>query len=112
MEQMLIEILVIIGWVWWNIYDWLYETEIYVSEGGASQNPCSETYAGPEPFSEPETRALSDFIGALDHEIDIYLAFHSYGHYILFPYGHTIEPAENVDDLVHFVHLSLYAFKK
>ncbi|KAJ6648918.1 Zinc carboxypeptidase, partial [Pseudolycoriella hygida] len=68
-------------------------------EGGASQNPCSETYAGPSPFSEPETVALSNFVGALAQEIDIYLAFHSYGHYILYPYGHTIEPADNVEDL-------------
>lgn len=70
------------------------------SEGGSSQNPCSETYAGPSAFSEPETVALSNFIGSLGREIDIYLAFHSYGHYILYPFGHTIEPAENVEHLV------------
>jgi len=69
-------------------------------EGGASQNPCSETYAGPEPFSEPETKALSDFIGSLDHPINIFLAFHSYGHYVLYPYGHTVDPADNVEDLM------------
>lgn len=73
---------------------------MYISEGGASQNPCSETYAGPTPFSEPEAKALSDFIGSLEQNINIFLAFHSYGHYILYPYGHTIEPVENVENLV------------
>lgn len=75
-------------------------TNYVISEGGASQNPCSETYAGPSAFSEPETVALSNFIGSLGHKINIYLAFHSYGHYILYPYGHTIEPADNVVNLV------------
>lgn len=80
--------------------NWKIHSTLYISEGGASQNPCSETYAGPAPFSEPETQALSDFIGSLDHGINIFLAFHSYGHYILYPYGHTIESAENVENLV------------
>lgn len=44
--------------------------------------------------------ALSNFVGSVADKIDIYLAFHSYGHYILYPYGHTIEPAANVEDLV------------
>ena len=25
-------------------------------------NPCGHTYRGPEPFSEPETRAMRDFV--------------------------------------------------
>lgn len=46
---------------------------------GASQNPCSETYAGPEPFSEPETAALRDFLAPIGRQINVYLSFHSYG---------------------------------
>lgn len=107
------EILIFIGWV--NFLIFFIETllPIYCClEGGASQNPCSETYAGPSPFSEPETVALSNFIGSLGHEIDIYLAFHSYGHYILYPYGHTIEPADNVEHLVSEIWLKLILFYK
>jgi len=33
---------------------------------GSSQDPCSDTFAGSHAFSEPETRAVSDFI--LDHK--------------------------------------------
>lgn len=85
---------------------------VQISEGGASQNPCSETYAGPAAFSEPETVALSNFVGSVADEVDIYLAFHSYGHYILYPYGHTIEPAANVELLVSERFLSLISLTK
>lgn len=37
----------------WN-YRW--------NEAGASQSPCSDVYAGPRSFSEPETKALSKFL--------------------------------------------------
>lgn len=97
------EISIFIGWVNLTLSFLTLNANIVInvfSEGGASQNPCSETYAGPSPFSEPETIALSNFIGSLGHAVDIYLAFHSYGHYILYPYGHTIEPADNVEQLV------------
>ena len=60
-------------------------------DGGASENPCSETFAGPTPFSEPETIALRDFVSARSSEIKIYLSFHSFGQYVLFPYGHTAQ---------------------
>ncbi|GBP10905.1 Carboxypeptidase A6 [Eumeta japonica] len=31
-------------------------------EADSSRDPCSERYAGPHPFSEPETRAISSFL--------------------------------------------------
>jgi len=40
---------------------------------GASQDPCSDTFAGTHAFSEPETRAVSDFI--LDHRDRIQVIF-------------------------------------
>ncbi|XP_049827687.1 carboxypeptidase B-like isoform X2 [Schistocerca gregaria] len=48
-------------------------------EVGASDDPCSTTYAGAEVFSEPETRALRDYILANADRIKLYLTFHSYG---------------------------------
>lgn len=67
---------------------------------GASSNPCSETFAGPKAWSEPETEQLAAYLRGIASEIKLYLAFHSYGQYLLFPYGHTFEPVENYDDLV------------
>ncbi|CAG7696150.1 unnamed protein product [Allacma fusca] len=58
-------------------------------EGGSSTNPCSETHAGAKAFSEPETVALSKFLTSISSRLVFYLSIHSYGHYILIPYGHT-----------------------
>ncbi|XP_066585213.1 carboxypeptidase B-like [Prorops nasuta] len=62
---------------------------------GASSYPCAQTYAGPRAFSEPEARALKDFILLLDGTAKLYLSFHSYGQYILYPWGFTHEVPEN-----------------
>ncbi|XP_055308561.1 uncharacterized protein LOC129572592 [Sitodiplosis mosellana] len=67
-------------------------------EVGASTDPCSEIYAGPTPFSEPETLALSKFIKSFDN-IKLYLSFHSYSQLLLFPYGYTKQHAKNHKDL-------------
>ncbi|GLV20125.1 uncharacterized protein CBL_21339, partial [Carabus blaptoides fortunei] len=79
----------------WNEYYNVDEVK-----GGADQNPCSETYAGPEPFSEIETRTLSQYIGTIQHELVGYLAFHSYSQLLLIPYGHTYEHLDNYEELM------------
>ncbi|XP_037038852.1 zinc carboxypeptidase-like [Bradysia coprophila] len=72
----------------------------WMVNNGASDNPCSETYAGPYAFSEVETRALSDFLAPIGRQINIYLSFHSYGQYILFPYGHTRDEVTEYHDIM------------
>ncbi|XP_013107110.2 zinc carboxypeptidase [Stomoxys calcitrans] len=73
----------------------------WMENGGASNNPCSETYAGPEAFSEPEAKALADYVTSIQDKINIYISFHSYGQYLLSPYGHTKEEfPENYEDLL------------
>lgn len=67
---------------------------------GASSNICSETFAGPHAFSEPESRALADFVTSFSGQIKIYLAFHSYSQLVLFPWGHTDELADDYNVLV------------
>ncbi|GAA0466452.1 M14 family zinc carboxypeptidase [Streptomyces olivaceiscleroticus] len=46
------------------------------STGGSSTNPCSDTYAGPRAFSEPEASALRNF--AQDKNIAAAIDFGSY----------------------------------
>ncbi|XP_069671096.1 carboxypeptidase B-like [Periplaneta americana] len=58
-------------------------------ETGASSYPCDETYAGSKGFSEPETQAIRDFALANKSKIKLYLTFHSYGNYLLYPWGYT-----------------------
>ena len=55
---------------------------------GASDNACKETYRGPSAFSEPESRAMRDFLLAGEQNFVLYLTFHSYGQYILYPWGY------------------------
>lgn len=55
---------------------------------GSSREPCQETFAGSHPFSEPESAAVSSFIQNQAGSLKVYLSFHSYGQYILHPWGY------------------------
>ena len=63
------------------------------SEGGASTDSCSQTYQGPEPFSEVEARNVRDFVLRHNDTIKFYQTLHSYSQLILFPWGYTESPA-------------------
>lgn len=65
---------------------------------GASSNPCSETYKGPQAFSEPETRGLQLLMSGV-RDIDLFITFHSFGQTILYPWGWTREAPGNVRQL-------------
>ncbi|XP_018325361.1 zinc carboxypeptidase-like [Agrilus planipennis] len=67
----------------------------WMANGGASSYPCSVQYAGPYPFSAPESQAFRSFIGGISENLDLYLTLHSYSQLILFPYGHTTQPLDN-----------------
>lgn len=64
-------------------------------ENGASSNECSETFAGTKGFSELESQALRDFVLANADSIKLYLTFHSYGQYLLYPWGYTSALPDN-----------------
>jgi len=55
---------------------------------GSSGSPSSDTYRGTAPFSEPESRFLSNYISSLENIIGA-IDFHSYSQLILRPYGWT-----------------------
>lgn len=56
---------------------------------GASSNHCSDTYAGPKAFSEPEAVVIRDLIHSYSNRGIMYLTIHSYGSYVLYPWGWT-----------------------
>jgi hypothetical protein len=62
--------------------------------GGSSGSPSSDIYRGTAPFSEPETRAVSDYIKTLDNIVAA-IDFHSYSQLILRPYGWGSTPPPN-----------------
>lgn len=48
--------------------------------------PCSDTYEGAAPNSAPEVQLIADLLA--QYKINLYLAIHSYGSYLLFPWGY------------------------
>ncbi|MFZ4573638.1 MAG: M14 family zinc carboxypeptidase [Phycisphaerales bacterium] len=58
---------------------------------GAGTNPIEETYRGTGPFSEPETQIFRDFVSA-NPRIRTHVDIHSYGQYLLTPWGYTAAP--------------------
>ncbi|XP_026763305.1 carboxypeptidase B-like [Galleria mellonella] len=57
---------------------------------GVSNNPCDrETYAGPQPFSEPETQMVRNVMLENAKRLKLYVSVHSYGQYLVYPWGYT-----------------------
>ncbi|CAL8085782.1 unnamed protein product [Calicophoron daubneyi] len=54
---------------------------------GASPRACSDTYRGPEPASELETQSIMKKLSQFREKIVLSLNLHSFGQYILTPYG-------------------------
>ncbi|CAJ0930514.1 unnamed protein product, partial [Mesorhabditis belari] len=61
-------------------FDWFFGSR------GTSNDPCHETYHGPQAFSEPETQAVRDFLEA--HKPKAFVTLHSYSQMWLIPFGH------------------------
>uniref|UniRef100_A0A673SU52 Carboxypeptidase A5 n=1 Tax=Suricata suricatta TaxID=37032 RepID=A0A673SU52_SURSU len=66
---------------------------------GSNNNPCSETYRGPSPQSEPEVAAVVDFITS-HGDIKALISIHSYSQMLMYPYGHSLEPVPNQEELM------------
>ena len=61
------------GWEWGNV--------------GASDNWNSQTYHGPEAWSEPEVQAIKNLIES--HHFVAGITYHSYSELVLFPFGYN-----------------------
>lgn len=59
--------------------------------GGASTDPNSDTYRGPNAFSEPESTAVRAFVESHTN-LKILLSYHTFSELILYPWGHTNSP--------------------
>lgn len=59
------------------------------SEPGASYDSCSDSYYGPQAFSEVEARNVRDFIQNHKDTIKFFNTLHSYGQLILMPWSYT-----------------------
>jgi murein tripeptide amidase MpaA len=74
--------------------NWGYQWGLPV---GSSGDPCNEVYRGTAGFSEPETAALRDFIESTP-DVRYVHDMHSYGQWLLYPWGYTSAPPPNQAD--------------
>lgn len=65
--------------------------------GGSSSNTNSETYMGPQPFSEIETQTIKNYIDQHTN-ITTLLTFHTYSELILYPWGHKYDSISDSRD--------------
>ncbi|XP_043647484.1 carboxypeptidase B [Drosophila teissieri] len=63
--------------------------DFHWGEVGASSYSCSDTFKGETAFSEPETQLIRDLLLSLTGRGKFYLTLHSYGNYLLYPWGWT-----------------------
>uniref|UniRef100_A0A1I8FL99 Peptidase_M14 domain-containing protein n=1 Tax=Macrostomum lignano TaxID=282301 RepID=A0A1I8FL99_9PLAT len=56
---------------------------------GSSSDPCQDNYRGAGPFSAMESAAVKRFVEQenSDKKILLFLSYHSYGQYVLMPFG-------------------------
>ena len=80
---------------------------------GSTDDPCSEVYHGSAAASEPETQAIQAYVASLfpdqrgpgdadaapDDATGLLISLHSYGNWVLFPWGWTRSPAPNHTEL-------------
>ncbi|XP_038575872.1 carboxypeptidase O-like [Micropterus salmoides] len=67
---------------------------------GVSFDSCENTYCGKSPGSEPEAKAVMEFVGRMVNQTLCFLTIHSAGQLILLPYGHPQISAPNYNELV------------
>lgn len=61
---------------------------------GTSTSPCTDTYGGPSPASEPETQAVQQALSDRGSNLIVTFHFHTYGHYYLMPWGSVLSGGE------------------
>ena len=63
------------------------------NHGGSSDNPCDkyQTYMGKAANSEPEVQNVQHFVNKIKNSVKYYQSLHSYGEWVLLPWGYTRE---------------------
>ncbi len=81
--------------------------------GCSSGQACAPTYRGPGPASEPEVQAIETYLASIfpdqrgpadtdaapDETMGLFITLHSYGQWVLFPWGWQNGPAPNNSQL-------------
>lgn len=79
---------------------------------GSSLRPCSNYYAGPEAFSEPEARAVAEFmLDNLKGRLLLFIDFHSYSQRWSTPYGYTTKLPKNYREQKRLAEVAIRALE-
>ncbi|XP_055683696.1 zinc carboxypeptidase-like [Lutzomyia longipalpis] len=76
---------------------------------GSADNMCEIMYAGPEAFSEIETRSLAEYVLSVQEDLNLYIAFHSAAQMLLMPWGHTEEQIPEYDNYLSILETAVAA---
>lgn len=69
----------------WVSDELMKKTNGMIKKALDAEDPCSDAFKGPYPFSEPETRAARDFIMSKINQLKFVANYHSFGNDILRP---------------------------
>lgn len=69
--------------------------DIHWNKVGSSNNSCADNYHGPTAFSEKESQTSRDIMRDLKANCKFFLTLHSYGNYLLYPWGYSTDLPEN-----------------
>ncbi|XP_053327292.1 carboxypeptidase O [Spea bombifrons] len=79
---------------------------------GSSTNCSSNSFCGSSPASEPETKAVVNFIEKNKSDMICYLTIHSYSQFILTAYGYTTELPRNYNETIKVARMAASELKK
>lgn len=82
----------------------------YAFPGGSSSSNCSQSYRGPNAFSEPESRMLRDFV--LAHQFETVQMHHSFANSIPHPYGGNPSAVSGREAEYHKFHEDLTQYNR
>ncbi|MBN3309672.1 carboxypeptidase A6 [Amia ocellicauda] len=81
-------------------------------EEGASSHPCDDTYCGAFPESEPEVKAVANFLRKQRRRVKAYISIHAYAQMLLYPYSYKYDTIPNfscVESAAHNAVAALYS---
>ncbi|XP_037932357.1 carboxypeptidase B-like [Teleopsis dalmanni] len=79
---------------------------------GSSENPCKNLYRGPTKFSEPETKAIRQFMLKMRDYLGAYISFGAYGQAIAYPWGDADYVTNNQRSLHKVARKAVLNFRK
>ncbi len=80
-----------------------YAFKFNYDQEGASNHPCDEDFRGPYAFSEPETKAIKNFVESENgKKIKIAFNYHSYGNILIMPFN--FEEADSRSLSLNYTH--------